>query len=211
MHLIDEAKEKGWRTVDEAPKIHCKVFEDNVGALEMAKLPKMRPRTKHLCIRLHHFREKVRKGEISIHHIATELQIADMLTKPQPVELFVNQRYTLMKWPPSEAPSLSQPNHLRACGIIAGDGRAKKKSKAQSQLSGTRWNSQSNNEGMVSMMSLDERPRTSHYTPPSKGTRKQRKRAGIMNYGNKRKATEREKMPRLEGHRKRVHWEVKES
>jgi Reverse transcriptase (RNA-dependent DNA polymerase) len=59
MHLIDEAKEKGWTTVDEAPKIHCKVFEDNIGALEMARLPKMRPRTKHLCIRLHHFREKV--------------------------------------------------------------------------------------------------------------------------------------------------------
>jgi hypothetical protein len=117
-----------------------------------------------------------------IHHIATELQIADMLTKPQPVELFVNQRYILMKWPPSEAPSFSQPNHLRACGII-----------------------------VVSMMSLDEMPRTLHYTPPSKGMRKQQKRAGIMNYGNKRKATEMEKMPRMEGHRTRVHWEVKPS
>jgi hypothetical protein len=59
MQLIDEAKSKGWKTVDEAPKIHCKVFEDNIGALAMASLPKMRPRTKHLCIRLDHFREKV--------------------------------------------------------------------------------------------------------------------------------------------------------
>jgi hypothetical protein len=65
-----------------------------------------------------------------------------------------------------------------------------------------------NNEGMVSMMSLDEMPMKS-YTPPSKGTRRQRKRAGIMNYGNKRKATEMEEMPRPEGHSKRVHWEVK--
>jgi hypothetical protein len=33
------------------------------------------------------------------HHISTLLQIADMLTKAQPVELFVNQRSTLMHWP----------------------------------------------------------------------------------------------------------------
>jgi hypothetical protein len=210
MQLIEEAKSKGWTTVDEAPKIHCKVFEDNIGALEMARLPKMRPRTKHLCIRLHHFREKVRKGEISIHHIATELQIADMLTKPQPFDLFVGQRSTLMKWPPSESSTSSKPNHLRACGIMAVDGRAKNQDKVQSQLSGTLRNSQHKNEDKVSMMSVDEMPMNS-YTPPSKGTRRQRKRAGIMNYGNRQKTTEMEKMPRPEEHRKRVHGEVKQS
>jgi len=46
--------------------------------LEMAQLPKMRPRTKHLCVRLHHFREHVWNGKISIQHIDTEDQIADM-------------------------------------------------------------------------------------------------------------------------------------
>jgi hypothetical protein len=61
------------------------------------------------------------------------------------------------------------------------------------------------------MMSVDEMPNPRSYTPPSKGTRKQRKRAGIMNYGNIRKATEIEKMPRPEGHRTRVHGEVKPS
>jgi hypothetical protein len=93
---------------------------------------------------------------------------------------------------------------------MAVDGRAKNKDKPQSQLSGTLRNSQHKNEDMVSMMSVDEMPMNA-YTPPSKGTRRQRKRAGIMNYGNKRKATEMEKMPRPEGHRKRVHWEVKPS
>jgi hypothetical protein len=78
-------------------------------------------------------------------------------------------------------------------------------------VNGTRWSSQPNNEDVVSMMSLDEMPNPKFYTPPSKGTRMQRKRAGISNYGNKRKATEMEKMPRLEGHRKRVHWEVKQA
>jgi hypothetical protein len=89
-------------------------------------------------------------------------------------------------------------------------GRAKNKDKTQTQLSGTLTNSPHKNEEMISMISVDEMPRNS-YTPPSKGTRRQRKRAGIMNYGNRCKATEIAKMPRLEGHRKRVHWEVKQS
>ena len=35
--------------------IHCKAFEDNSRALEMAKVPKMRPWTKHLNNMYHHF------------------------------------------------------------------------------------------------------------------------------------------------------------
>ena len=35
--------------------IHCKAFEDNSRALEMAEVPKMRPRTKHLNNMYHHF------------------------------------------------------------------------------------------------------------------------------------------------------------
>ena len=33
----------------------CIVFEDNNGALEMAKIPKMRPKTKHIVIKYYHF------------------------------------------------------------------------------------------------------------------------------------------------------------
>jgi hypothetical protein len=39
--------------------VHCQVFEDNTGAIELAKVPKMHPRTKHLNIKYHHFREHV--------------------------------------------------------------------------------------------------------------------------------------------------------
>jgi hypothetical protein len=117
MQLVEEAKEKGWDTYTGVPQVHCKVFEDNIGALEMANLPKMRPRTKHLCTRLHHFRERVRKGLISVHHVATDLQIADLLTKPQPEPLFVRQRAILLRWPNSQlSPGL--PDHLRACDIL---------------------------------------------------------------------------------------------
>ena len=38
-------------------KIHCKVFEDNSGALEMACTPKLRPCMKHINNAYHHFCE----------------------------------------------------------------------------------------------------------------------------------------------------------
>jgi hypothetical protein len=98
MQVVDEAKEVGWETFAGAPTVHCKVFEDNSGALEMSRLPKMRPRTKHLCVRLHHFREHVRLGKISIQHVASEKQLADIATKPQPTDLFVAQRESILQW-----------------------------------------------------------------------------------------------------------------
>ena len=47
-----------------APEIelHCTLFEDNNGALELATKPRYRPQTKHIAIKYHHFREKVQKG-----------------------------------------------------------------------------------------------------------------------------------------------------
>jgi hypothetical protein len=39
--------------------------------IEIAKVPKMKPRTKHLNIKYHHFREEVKKGTVSIYHVAT--------------------------------------------------------------------------------------------------------------------------------------------
>jgi hypothetical protein len=98
MQIVDEAKEVGWETFVGTPMVHCKVFEDNSGALEMSRLPKMRPHTKHLCVRLHHFREHVRLGKITIQHISSEKQLADIATKPQPTDLFVAQREAILQW-----------------------------------------------------------------------------------------------------------------
>ena len=38
------------------------VFEDENGAMELAKAPKMRPETKHMAIKHHHFRSNAQKG-----------------------------------------------------------------------------------------------------------------------------------------------------
>jgi len=59
MFLIQEMKEKGFQVICTQPYIYCKVFEDNSGALELARLPKVRPRTKHINVCYHHFREHV--------------------------------------------------------------------------------------------------------------------------------------------------------
>jgi hypothetical protein len=81
MELLKELKKKKfpvWLTI---PNVHCKVFEDNSGALEMATVHKLRPRTKHLNVKLHHFRDYVTRKEISIHPIDTSMQLANYLTK----------------------------------------------------------------------------------------------------------------------------------
>jgi hypothetical protein len=81
MNLIDEMKNKGLQVICTQPYVYCKVFKDNSGALELARLPKLRPRTKHINVCYHHFREHGRKGFIKIFPVETKNQIADALTK----------------------------------------------------------------------------------------------------------------------------------
>ena len=62
---------------DCSKSMKCTVFEDNNGAVEIAKTPKMRPRTKHIAIKYHHFRTYFYKGDIQIVKIDTSEQEAD--------------------------------------------------------------------------------------------------------------------------------------
>ena len=120
LHLATKQQLK-WTVTDAVPQIHCKVMEDNSGALEMARLPKMRPRTKHLCVKLHHFRDRVKAGSISIHKVPTRFQLADIATKGQPELLYVSQRESILQWEAetmSEAELKLPAKHLRACEII---------------------------------------------------------------------------------------------
>ena len=98
MELLKELKGKGFDVLDHKVKFHCRVFEDNSGAIEMAVVHKWRPRTKHLATKLHHFRSYVSSGEISVHKIDTSLQPADVLTKPLNSELLKCHRKTIMGW-----------------------------------------------------------------------------------------------------------------
>jgi hypothetical protein len=98
IELLKEMKKQGFPIETAQAKVHCRVFGDNSGALEMAKVHKYRPQTKHLNVRLHHFRDYVERGEVTIHAINTNDQPADFLTKALNDETLTRHRHMVMGW-----------------------------------------------------------------------------------------------------------------
>ena len=98
MQLVQELVQKKIMILPQNTQVYCKCFEDNSGALELASNPKLRPRTKHINIIYHHFREYVRKGLVKVHPITTDEQIADLFTKPLSQNMFVKLRKKVMNW-----------------------------------------------------------------------------------------------------------------
>jgi len=98
MQLVDEFRQKGFVDNVPKPKVHCTVYEDNSGALEIARIHKYRPRTKHLNVKLHHFRQYVNDGSIQIQDIDTSDQEADYLTKPVDHTTLIRLRKRVMGW-----------------------------------------------------------------------------------------------------------------
>ena len=80
------------------PDIKCTVFEDNNGAMELAKAPKMQTRTKHIGLKYHFFRSMVSKKIINIEPIHTDEQTADIFTKPLVLVKFEKLRKKLNGW-----------------------------------------------------------------------------------------------------------------
>ena len=58
------------------------IFEDNQGAIEIAKITVSHSPTKHIDIKYHYVREAVQSGVVNLKHCPTETIIADILTKP---------------------------------------------------------------------------------------------------------------------------------
>ena len=80
MELLNEMQKHGFPVVKEKARVHCRVFEDNSGAIEMAKVHKFRPRTKHINVKLHHFRDYVERGESPF--ILSRVKISWQITSP---------------------------------------------------------------------------------------------------------------------------------
>ena len=80
------------------PSIKCELFEDSNGAIELAKAPKICPRTKHIAPKYHHFREHVWKCLIEINLIGTLEQVADIFTKALLFPIFNYLRKKVMGW-----------------------------------------------------------------------------------------------------------------
>ena len=97
LDLIDELSTYFDFNHDKA-KVKCRVYEDNNGCLELANNPRYRPRTKHIALKYHHFREQVQKGRIDVTRIDTKEQIADQFTKGLDRVTFEYLRKLLMGW-----------------------------------------------------------------------------------------------------------------
>ena len=99
MGLMEEVKANMVaETVTSIPTIKCTMFEDIEGAKAMAMIPKMRPRTKHINGRMHHFRGAVSAGKLKIESIDTTQQLADIGTKPLAKDLFMRLRKEITGW-----------------------------------------------------------------------------------------------------------------
>jgi hypothetical protein len=78
----------------------CAVYEDNNAALKLAtaQFPNMTPRTKHIAIKYHWFKEHLVDGEIEMRPIDTKLQKADIFTKGLSKREFEEKRKMVMGW-----------------------------------------------------------------------------------------------------------------
>ena len=64
----------------------------------MVKCLKMRPRTKHIELKYHNFRSKVKKGLVTVIYINTKNQLADLLTKTLSETQFLKLRRGINGW-----------------------------------------------------------------------------------------------------------------
>ncbi|GKC07002.1 retrovirus-related pol polyprotein from transposon TNT 1-94 [Tanacetum coccineum] len=58
------------------------IFCDNTNAIAISNNPVLHSRTKHFDIRYHFIRDHILKGDIELHFIPAEYQLADIFTKP---------------------------------------------------------------------------------------------------------------------------------
>jgi hypothetical protein len=97
--LFKEIGEKMNLQLQEKGLLHSTIFEDNNGALGLATSPKMTPRTKHIAVKYHFFKDHIGEDKgIRIIKIDTEFQKADIFTKGLPFEDFERIRGLLMGW-----------------------------------------------------------------------------------------------------------------
>lgn len=65
------------------------IYCDNQSAIKLSKNPVFHARTKHIEVHYHFVREKINEGNIKVEYCNTDMQVADVMTKPLGVEKFV--------------------------------------------------------------------------------------------------------------------------
>ncbi|KAJ9547205.1 hypothetical protein OSB04_019748 [Centaurea solstitialis] len=64
------------------------IYCDNTSAIAIANNPVLHSKTKHIEVRYHFINEHVMNGDIELHFVPTEYQLADLFTKPLDVTRF---------------------------------------------------------------------------------------------------------------------------
>ena len=98
MELIQELNNQQICTYLSVAKVHCKAFEDNSGAVELARMPKTQSCTKHINHVYHHFCTHIKQKLILIHQVKTNDQIAVVLTKLVSQNIFQKLRKLINGW-----------------------------------------------------------------------------------------------------------------
>ena len=96
LNLISEIGQ--FLPINDEPKFFCTVWVDNCSCIKIAESPKFTPRTKHIALKYHHFRQFVSNGTVVIKPIDTLKQVADILTKPLDGVKFAYLRKKLCGW-----------------------------------------------------------------------------------------------------------------
>jgi len=101
LNLKKDQPSVNWKACGYEPntgKLVADLFEDNAAAHESAKAPKMRPRTKHVALKYHHFREHVSNGTVRVHLISAKDQIAGIFMKALDKPSFTHLPKLLCGW-----------------------------------------------------------------------------------------------------------------
>ena len=82
-----------WRFILPGKRMPCfPIFEDKQGAVQLWQNPVSNSKSKYIDVRRHFLRELVRQGDISVSHVSSEYQHADILTKTLAFDVFAIHR-----------------------------------------------------------------------------------------------------------------------
>ncbi|WKA06777.1 hypothetical protein VitviT2T_024661 [Vitis vinifera] len=71
------------------------VLCDNNSTIKLSKNPVMHGRSKHIDVRFHFLRDLTREGVVELKHCGTQEQVADIMTKPLKLDVFLKLRELL--------------------------------------------------------------------------------------------------------------------